>query len=156
MQHFFSSCWNRVLTTRATLTVSASALKWPLKKRNLQILVRLLINVPSSISCNVKKTWLHIELHDTGVHNRPSDKEYIICYEVKEMLIKQNTIYYGETTSSVSKMTWHHAQSLGCFLYDLIYSCRAVLLRIEGHSNILCCIDPWDWLTEHLYWLGLL
>jgi hypothetical protein len=73
------------------------------KEMNSQILVKLLvINFPSFVGSNVKTIGLkHLQFPDMGESDGPPDGARVEHHRKDELLVQQNTIPHGETTSPV-------------------------------------------------------
>ena len=73
------------------------------KERNSKILVNLLVtNVTRFTSSNAKTLRLnHLQVPDLGASDGPPDGELVEHHRKDELLVQQNTIPHGETTSPV-------------------------------------------------------
>ena len=73
------------------------------KERNSQILVNLPVtSVPRYIVSNAKTLVLkHLQFHDLGAHGESPDGARVVYHRTDELLVQQNSIPVGETTSRV-------------------------------------------------------
>ena len=73
------------------------------KGRNSQILMNFLVTyVPSYIDSNAKTLGLkHLQFPDMAVSSRPPNRAPVVHCRTNELLVQQNSIPDGETTSPV-------------------------------------------------------
>jgi hypothetical protein len=115
---------------------------------NSQIIVNLLL--PMHHGSNAKTLGLtHLQFPDMGVSSGPPDGTHVVLHGTDELLVQQNTIPDGQTTSPVYESS-QDSQSLCSFLSHLINMNRPGKPFIKGYSKIMDGIDQLDWLPEKL------
>ena len=117
------------------------------KERNSQIIVNLLVTDAPRCICSNAKTLVpkHLQFPDTVASGGHPDGARVVYQRTDELLLQQNTIPDGETTS-------HHSQTLYRFLSRLIDVRRPGKPRSKVQPKITGSIYPEDWLPEELKW----
>jgi hypothetical protein len=118
-------------------------------ERDSQIIVNLLVtNVPRYTGNNAKTLGpKHLQFPDMVASGGTPDGARVVYHRTDELLVQQNTIPDGETTSQHSQYLYH-------FSSHLIDVRRPGKPRSKVHPKITDRIDPENWLPEELKWSG--
>ena len=119
------------------------------KERDSQIIVNLLVTiVPRCIGSNAKTLGpKHLQFPGMVANGGPPDGACVVYHRTDELLVQQNTIPDGETTSQ-------HSQTLYHFLFHLVDVRRPGKPCSKVHPKITGGIDPENWLPEEVKWSG--
>jgi hypothetical protein len=84
-----------------------------------------------------------------GASGGPPDGTHVVLHWTDELLVQQNTITDGQTTSPVCESS-QDSQTMCGFLSHLINMSRPGEPFIKGYPKIMDGIDQFDWLPKEL------